>query len=102
MGLMKGVRKIRISPRLQVLDYATCGFGRPLPVRLPTRRAPSASGAHDRDHQQTLARPEAVDAGIWPRSHSENWADEMHIPVERVHALLKMARQPVFAPGPGR
>ena len=30
----------------------------------------------------------------------EELADEMHIPVERVHALLKMARQPVSLQAP--
>ena len=71
IGLMKGRREVRVSPRLQVLHLrhlVDSPGHHPLHCR-PGPHHPHP-GAHDRNHEQALARAEAAHPGAGPRAHA--------------------------------
>src|SRR6266700_3236775 len=96
MGLMKAVEKFEYRRGYKFSTYATWwirqGITRSIADQSRTIRIP----VHMIEIMNKLWRAQKQLSQEFSREPtSEELADELHIPVERVNALLKMARQPV-------
>ena len=101
MGLMKAVEKFEYRRGYKFSTYATWWIRQAITRSIADQARTIRIPVHMIDTINKLMRvAEAARAGIRPRAHPEEIAEEMQLPVERVRAVLKMAQQPISLQAP--
>src|SRR6266487_75121 len=101
MGLMKAVEKFEYRRGYKFSTYATWWIRQAITRSIADQARTIRIPVHMIEIINKLWRAQKQLMQEFGREATpEELADEMHIPVERVHALLKMARQPVSLQAP--
>src|SRR5258707_6585387 len=101
MGLMKAVDKFEYRRGYKFSTYATWWIRQAIPRSIADQARTIRIPVHMIEIINKLWRAQKQLMQEFGREATpEELADELHLPVERVHALLKMARQPVSLQAP--
>src|SRR5687768_16506540 len=96
MGLMKGVEKFEYRRGFKFSTYATWWIRQAITRSIADQARTIRIPVHMIEIMNKLWRVQKQLMQEFGREATpEEIADEMHVPVERVNALLKMARQPI-------
>ena len=91
---MKAVDKFEYRRGYKFSTYATWWIRQAITVPSPIRPAPSASGAHDRNHQQDERISRQILRGNRCRARSGDAGQKMDMPEEKIRKIMKISRNP--------